>query len=327
MYDIARKAGVSQTAVSFVLNDHPQAKHLSQETRDKIFSAAKKLDYRPNLAAKSLSTGKSHTVTLTISNTDELTCARMAGFEKRLRKDGYMANIIFASRTEEENDNDFFDNLIKSNPAGVVFFPTDPAKASRCAKKLKKMNIPCVALGINAPGIDSIFIDRSIGVVEAVVYLYERGYKRVAYLGIQEESRLKGYKAALKLHKQTPIFLSANIDEIDPVARGRLATEEFLKMDKRPDAILCHTDKVALGFMQELHRRGIRIPEEVAIVGFNDVMAASTSYPPLTTIAQPKEETGTLLAEVILRKINGDKKQLDKKRDTLPTKLIIRETT
>lgn len=333
MYDIAREAGVSQTAVSFVLNRHPRAERLNEATREKVLVIAKKLNYRPNLTAKSLSTGKSHSVGLVIpAAKGELMFTRIAGFERFLRENGYMVNLLFTDPAifakDEEQDKVLFDEVMKSNPAGVAFFDPDPSRVVEVVRRLKKINLPYITMDIDVKGIDSIFIDRSKGVYDAVRYLYERGYERIAYLGIPERFRMAGYEKALDLSGRSPVYIGKDAENTDDLFEfGRRSVTSLIEHPEKLDAVQCYSDDVALGVLAGLHQHHIRIPTEMAVVGFNGIKASAMSYPALTTIAQPQESAGRLAAEILLKKINGEIESGKAIREMIDTTLIVRHTT
>lgn len=170
-------------------------------------------------------------------------------------------------------------------------------------------------------------IDRGQGVREAVLLLAERGRKRIAFLGpTDDRTRLDGYEAALRTLGRKPLLLDYPGEEIDALREaGR--TVAALPARARPDAVVIHADHIALSFLAGLHDRGVRVPEEIALVGFDDRSAAALAWPPLTTIAQPAGEIGKAGAEVLLAKIAGEKKPKGGWSRVFSTRLIVRETT
>ena len=333
MYDIARDAGVSQTAVSFVLNNDKRSAKLKKETRERVLKSARKLNYRPNLFAKSLSTGKSYSTSVIISSTDELTLARVAGFESYCRHHGYIVNFTFATPAYNEDEAKFAENIfseiLKSNPAGVAFFSDQTDLALKNVGWLKERGVPYITFQLDKDGIDSVLIDRTTGINEAVKYLYDLGYERIAYLGKRDNFRLKGYQEAVAEKNKEPIYIGFDsvLHKKELFEFGERAVEKYLEMPEKPDAVQCYSDEMALGFISGLHKNKVRIPEDVAVIGFDDIHAASMSYPLLTTVRQSMEEAGVAVAKILLSKIKGEVAPETGWNKILPTRLIVRNTT
>lgn len=333
MIDVARKAGVSQTAVSFVLNRDPRAEKLRRETCEKVLKVARELDYHPNQIARSLRTGKSHSISVVAGLTHEVAFAQIVGFTSHMRDQGYMTNLTFNPWTGQEVDEDMARKLmaeiVKSNPEGVAILNGPPVLAAMIANRPKGQSIPCFALEIDAPGVDSLFIDRFTGTYEAVKYLLEkRGRERVAYLGPRGNFRWGGYCQAVEDAGKEPIALPGleKLTENDSFPVGVRSAEALMELPSRPDAVQCYNDDMAVGVLTGLRERGVRVPDDMAVIGFNDVKIATMCQPRLTTIAQAKEEAGRRVAENLLKKINGEPAPEGGWNATLPTKLVIRES-
>ena len=201
---------------------------------------------------------------------------------------------------------------------------------------LEEINIPYVILaGPSHCAFDHVRIDRQQGVYEAVKYLSKNGRKKIAYAGLGGEhsrTRLDGYERAIQEIGQEPIILLEK--EATPKHLGDLEyktgielAQKFLGLDSLPDAVQTHSDNFALGFMAALHDNGIKIPEQVAVVGFDDLEMASYSWPELTTVQQPSRDQGTVAAEILYQKIQGTQKPKGGWSKVLPTRLIIRKST
>ena len=185
-------------------------------------------------------------------------------------------------------------------------------------------------------GVDAIRIDRQQGVYEAVKYLNETGRKHIAYVGFTTGrphdplfyatgTRLQGYVRAMsELGKHTMIIPLPL--EIGNYEGGKGAIEPFLKLSPQPDAVQVFADDMAMGFLAALHEHGIRVPQDVAVVGFNGCPYGQLAWPPLTTVAQPLSAVGERAAEVLLDKLEGKPAPVGGWSESLPTSLLLRET-
>ena len=256
--------------------------------------------------------------------------AQLAALEQALREAGYLVSTAFhldpASRAQGER---IIRELIGQNPAGVALLGHDPYVLEYVLPSvmtpLLRARLPYVILDPRGPvSHDAVNIDRGHGVKEAVRLLVGRGARRIAFLGPRDDrTRLDGYETALAALGRKPLLL--DFPGLDHAAL-REAGRKLAGMTKRPDAVVVHADQIALPFLAGLHDRGIRVPEEVALVGFDDRPAAALAWPPLTTIAQPSREIGRAGADILLRKIAGERKPPDGWSRTFPTRLVIRES-
>jgi len=320
--DVAEAAGMSVRTVKRALSGEG---YVSLEAMEKVVAAAEKVQYRPNLAARTLKTGKSSEVAVVLGSIDELHMEKMAGFEQVLRAAGYSVHILFSAERETgEAGGDLMTAIMNRSPAGVALFPVPSVGRRKMVQVLSDANIPYIALDTRMDDTDAVRIDRQAGVQEAVSYLAEQGRKRIAYVGPTfDRSRLDGYEAAMKMLGMDPIIVA--VDRLTPDG-VKAATDEMLAMDSRPDAIQTYSDVVAMGLLSELHEQGVPIPEDIAVIGFDDRHCAALAWPALTTVAQPNREVGALAAEILLEKIAGNSAPEDGWTRSLPTRLIVRDS-
>jgi LacI family transcriptional regulator len=321
--DIAAEAGVSVRTVSRVLTGSGYAK---QATREKVQAAARRLGYRANRHARSLRTARSYEVAVAAWSTDELYMAKVAAFERTLRGSDYAVTMLFGQSAGSGSAGELMDELITRRPAGVALFTPPDRSTVDCARRLAQAGTPYVVFD-SSDDVDAIRIDRQQGVYEAVLYLAATGRQRIAYLGTRKDtSRLQGYQRAMDQLGREPILLdyAHNHDGIrDLRLTGRRVAERF----DRPDAVQAYSDEVAMGFLAGLHEAGLTVPDDLALVGFDDRLAASWAAPPLTTVAQPNEQVGQAAADMLLRKIANERRPPDGWSRVLPTRLVVRETT
>lgn len=325
--EIAEAAGVSIRTAGRALKDNG---YVRAETRQAVQAAAKRLRYRPNRYARGLKTSRSYEVTVVAWSYDELHMAKIAGLEHALRTADYSVNVLFefppdSSAFFDSFFDSFYEEVLDRPSAGVVIFGSGPIPVSVWAERLAGADVPYVFLDEKSSVLDAIRIDRQQGVYEAVRYLARQGRRRIAYLGLMEETRLVGYHRALRELDRQPIHLdltgSANLH-----AAARQCGRELAGLPSRPDAVQAYSDKVAMAFLAGVHEAGLRVPNDLAVVGFDDRATAALTYPPLTTVAQPNWDVGVAAAEMLLKKIDGEKAPVVGWSRTLPTQLVVRES-
>lgn len=331
LLEIARAANVSKSTVSLVLNNSPNAFPISEATRQSVLESAKALGYRPNAAAKALATGRSHTVLMVAFDLwDENLAERLRGTEAYPVPSGYSIGMCtmdaaagFLAYTE----------LLRSGQADGVLLtgvstPDTYPMLRDLAQEAKEEGIPVVALADAFPRehVEIVAdIEDQKGAEDAVRHLIQHGHSRIALLGVKDQrwatNREKGYRAALE---------NAGI-AADPsliVLGDRSQTWAYnttLDLCKSLDfsAIFAVTDNMAVAAMLALHTSGKRVPEDCAIIGFdnNEKMTKYTN-PPLTTVDNPFFDTGRQAAEMLIDMIEG--RPLTNK--PLPASLVIRQS-
>jgi len=324
--DLAAEARVSIRTVNRVLKKDG---YVHEKTRRVVERAVNKLGYSPNLAARTLKTAKSHFVAVLTFTEDELRMAQLAALEQRLRESDYLVSMTFHSEFRQKSKAvRIVEELIGQNPAGIVLLGHDPLVARHILPALMpaviRSGLPYVLIDPRGTRYDSVTIDRARGVYDAVHYLARRGARRIAFLGTQEErTRLDGYEQALKELARPALYVDyPGTDHEALRATGR----RFAAQKKRPDAVVAHSDYIALAFLAGLHDARVDVPGAVALIGFDDRLAARFAWPPLSSVAQPSLEIGRAGAEIILKKIAGEPAPPDGWSQSFPTRLVIRES-
>jgi len=324
--DLAAAAKVSIRTVNRVLKNDG---YVHAKTRQAVEAAIRKFGYQPNLAARALKTARSHFIAVLTFTEDELRMAQVAALEQRLRQADYLVSMTFHFESRQKaRAGQIVRELVGQNPAGVVLLGHDPFVGRYVLPSLIppiiRSGLPYVLIDPRGTTHDAVTIDRARGVYDAVHYLAKRGARRIAFLGTREErSRLDGYEQALKELGRSAIYVDYPGTEIEALrATGR----KFAVQKKRPDAVVAHSDYIALAFLAGLHDAGVDVPGDVALIGFDDRAAARYSSPALTTIAQPSRDIGEAGAEIILKKIAGKRRPINGWSQSFPTRLVIRET-
>lgn len=328
--DIAKKAGVSTTAVSIALNNR---KGVSEKTRRRIIRIANEMDYHPNLTARTLISKRSYTIGYIVTNITDPYYSELAfGIEEKANTLGYQVILTNTSGSLEKEASSI-QMLMSRGVDGIIFSTVtvdDPNLNQLIDQKFPFVVINRVPL--NHPSvdkIDSVIIDSYAGGYKAVEHLCRMGHERIAVVaGSMKTStareRTRGGEQALKdngLKPSPKYFFECDYD----FAKAYAAGQNILKLKPRPTAIVSHDDNMALGARDAVLEAGLRIPEDIALVGFDDINYARLQSIELTTISQKKYEMGTLSTEMLINKI--EKKSINMvNKVVLDAELIIRRS-
>ncbi len=306
--DVARQAGVSQTTVSLVLNNAVIG--IPPETRQRVLDVAQDLGYVPDRAARSLRTNKSYTIASIIPDiTNPFYPALERGIQDQANAQGYDL-IIYNTDGEPDKEQKALHSALQSRVDGIVV--TLFHHGVHSLMPLIEQNIAIVRLEpqYKAPGaypIDNLYLNNAAASQELVTHLIERGHRRIGLLAGAVgpgEMRVEGYRQALAAHQIDPderlIHRVAFTEE-----GGYAGMQRLLASSPRPSAVFAANDMMALGAMMAIHEAGLRVPEDVAVAGFDDIPAARLVNPPLTTVTQFQVEWGRRAAELLLERING----------------------
>jgi LacI family transcriptional regulator len=329
--DVARKANVSHTTVSRALNNKSRIRN---ETKEKILAIARELSYRPDFIARSLVMRKTKTLGLVITNIANPFYTELAqGIEATARELGY--NIIFCStHSDLSTEKHHIDMLQSKGVDGIIFSSAhmdDPnilgltEEAFPIVLVNRRTYHPTVREKVDYVGIDNI-----LGGFLAVEHLIRLGHHRIGVIGGSSESsvgfeRLEGGKKAMASYGLEAIgdyFLEGDFLK----GSGYRGGEEFLGMADPPSAVFATNDYMALGAYQAIIEGGQRVPEDIALVGFNDIEFTATKGVELTTIGQKKYRMGALAVKILVEKIEGGESKPPTKEIFLKPELIIRKT-
>ncbi|MDD5539222.1 MAG: LacI family DNA-binding transcriptional regulator [Candidatus Neomarinimicrobiota bacterium] len=332
--DIAKKAGVSISTVSLVLNNKGYVK---PETRQKIINAIQELNYKPSRSARKLATRTNGNIGFIIWESHfyevEMFYSQVfLGMEYAARRsDSY---ILLTTVKEEFDPKTDLPRFLKYNDVdGVALAGRVPHEL---ALYLENERIPFVLVDYNIPGkkYNSVQIDNYNGAYSAVQHLIESGRRRIGFVGgtffhSSIKERYRGLKECIEHYQimdadQIARYTFVEDTETSP-AIGEKGISSLLKNDQKPDAVFCCNDTTAMGVIKELHKRQIKIPDDIAVVGFDDIPNAAYSAPRLTTVKVPKlvlgKEAFNLLNEVIENPLEPPQTRI------IATTLVKREST
>ncbi|BCJ96086.1 LacI family transcriptional regulator [Anaerocolumna cellulosilytica] len=302
--DVARESGVAISTVSNVLN-HVDV--VSEETKRKVLEAAHKLNYVPNMNAKFLKTNKKNTVGLFLPSIQgDFYKMLMQAVHLRCKLQGYLLNIYVSNENTSE---EIYSMIISSGVEGAIVL--NEGLSDQFIERIRLTGLPVVFIDreIEGKGISSVIIDNTVGAALAMEYLIKQGHRRIGYIhGIHnydDEARFGTYVNVLNKYSlpvDEAIILRGYFEEAVAYSEMRVL---LLKKIPLPDAVFCANDEMAWGCIRALTEAGIRVPEAVSVMGFDDNTLAAYYKPALTTVHSPVTELGNISAEEIIRLMKG----------------------
>jgi len=326
--EIAKELGIAPSSVSRALNNHPA---ISTKTRDAVIELARKLNYQPNLLALNLLKKRTNTIGVIVPEiTSYFFSSIISGIQDLLNPMG--VNMIIGQSNESfEEEKSLIRTFASIRVDGFLISPSSETKNFEHLLILTENNIPLVIFDRDCEGIevDKVFVDEYKGAFQAVEYLIKTGCRRIAHIAgppslSTAKHRLEAYKDALKLH-DIPVrdeyiieaegFMPEN--GIDP-------TKQLLALPTPPDAIFTINDGVAIGAMYVIKEAGIKIPDDISIIGFDDDPHSCYFKPSLSTVWQPTYEMGMLSARILMKRVNSNNDLTNIRLEKLFPELIVR---
>ncbi|HEY8344339.1 MAG TPA: LacI family DNA-binding transcriptional regulator [Bacillota bacterium] len=324
--DIARIAGVSPSTVSGVINNNGR---VGKETKEKILKVIKELNYRPNAVAKGLRSKNTRTVGLLLpSITNPFYPGFARGVEDTAHSYGYNVFLCNSDRSLEK-EKEYIETLLYKQVDGLIFAAPIVGKKEIVSAVEHGAHVVVVSETLNLPLVDEVWINYVGGAKAITQYLIELGHERIGFIGglpglRRSQDRLAGYKLALK-KAGIPV-------EEELIKLGDFTYESgyeqglgLLKLQKRPTAIFAANDLMALGVLAALEDNKVKVPEEMSVVGYDDIELASYIRPKLTTVHLPNYEAGRLAMEALIKRRDNEFPKT-KIRVTMETSLVIRES-
>ena len=337
IYDVAKKSGYSPTVVSHVLNNNPR---VSEKAKAIILATVRQLGYKANLAARELGLKKTRLIGIIVRDIIyPFFPSIVESIEETAFRHGY-TTILCNSAGNLAREATYVDVLTRRKVAGIIATPVQAEKNnSRLFLELKRTGVPIVFVDRNLPKVDTDYVitDGLKGGYEATKYLIQLGHTRIGCIEPSSEvtTRVNGYKKALE---ESGIQFQENlIARRKPVAeeRGKIGNEidgyegakQLLQMHERPTAIFATNDVMAFGAERAIREAHLRIPQDISLVGFDDVRFSSFLGVPLTTVKQPTHEIGQTAATLLISRIEQDNWRRRISRIILEPRLVIRESS
>lgn len=322
---VAQHVGLTPGTVSAVLNDAPSARSIPQDTKNRIHAAAKELSYHPNFFARTLRNKRTYTIGVIAEEIgDSYGSAIISGIEQYLRKRGYFF-LTVAHRHDPELLGQYSRLLSERGVEGIITVdttvneaPTLPTVAVAGHKKLK--------------GVTNIVLDHRHAAALALKYLKEMSHERIAFMKgnpLSSDSNDR-WDAICEVAKGMGVKIDsdlvAQIDTDDPTPMlGYPFTKQLLARGKPFTALFAYNDISAIGAIRALQEQGLRVPQDVSVMGFDDIPGAAFHFPSLTTVRQPLNRMGEVAAQSLLERIEGKKEYPSE--IAIEPELVVREST
>ncbi|MGJ7555286.1 LacI family DNA-binding transcriptional regulator [Variovorax sp. RB3P1] len=334
--DVALQAEVSVTTVSHVVND---TRHVSAKVRERVELAIRELGYVPNAMARSLKSNTTSTLGMLIPNSSNPYFAEIVRIvEDRCFAAGYTL-VLCNTDDEPQRQSVYLKVLAERRIDGLIVVSTGAGTgtddSASLAKQLHGLRVPTVLVDreIDDPACDLVETAHMQGGLLAVRHLLSLGHKRIACIGgpvgvMPSEQRVEGWRMALAESGATPDIADAGA----LLWRGGFTSQggyeamhAILRTERKPSAVFVCNDLMAIGALRAAHESGVRVPDELSIVGFDDIELSAYMSPPLTTVAQPKERIGALAVDMLLERVSG--KRRDALKVVLQPELRVRAST
>ena len=325
IFDIAKESGVSYSTVSRTLSGFEFVK---ASTREKVLAAAKKLGYVPNQQARSLAGGPSHLVGVLVPTlTNDYIIQILQGIDDELTHSNYNL-ILYTTNRHQGSEGTYVATIMNGAADGLLMVA--PFMTDTYLQSISDNDFPFVLIDQDDQTSDTMVINATNrdGAYAATKYLIELGHQRIAYLaGLPQLNsaieRLAGYKAALEDYGIP--FYEKYVTQGDFESHvGYRATLDLLSLKEPPTAIFGANDLSALGAMEAIRERGLEIPNDISVIGFDDIPQAAVAYPKLTTVRQPLNQMGREAVRLLLKRMATP--DLETRRIRLDTKLIVRDS-
>lgn len=334
--DIAKELDITASTVSRALKNHPR---ISDTTKKAVWKMVEKLNYQPNNIAAALRKGKSNIIGVIVPTSDRHFFASVIrGIEEVIRDEGY--NLIIC-----QSDDQFLkeqlniDALLQIQVDGIIASIAKETTDISHFEKIKNRGVPLVLYDRVSESLDvnAVVTDDYLGAYKSVTHLIEQGCKRIAHFAGHQhiniyKDRLNGYLDALKEHdlmiEDDLIIESDLIKDTDRILNtGREIGGQLLQLSDPPDGVFSSSDFAAMGAIQLFKEKGIKIPEEIALVGYSNDFSASVIEPSLTSVDQHTKRMGNFAAQLFLDQIKSKDEEFTPRKTLLNPKLVIRASS
>ncbi|QUW21338.1 substrate-binding domain-containing protein [Sporosarcina sp. Marseille-Q4063] len=326
--DVAKKARISKSTVSQYLNKRYE--YMSVETRERIKETIEELGYQPNIVARSLTQKSTSTIGVIVANILHAFSTQIIRTIEDYCNERDLHIIVCNADDKPEKEKRYIDMLLAKQVDGLIIFPT--GGNLDLYERLQKQNYPLVFVDRAVKEIDvsSVMLDNALASELAVNHFVQKGYSRIGILTSEvvrnvstRIERVAGFKRAMLMNG-----MEVNEDFIKSVNVERVqeAFHEMFSLEKRPEAIIAGNDLTLFEILKYVNENNIKVPDDLALIGIDDVGFASIYSPPLTTIAQPTVEMGKKAASLLVKKINKDTDEAYKSEYRFEPKLIARDS-
>jgi len=298
--DVAQQAGVSTATVSHVIN---KTRFVTEPTRDRVLKAIESCNYYPNAHARSLASGRSHTIGLLVSDISNPFFPELVkSIEVAASERGY-DTILASSNYDSARTSDYVRRMVGRRVAGVLLMTSEVDQ--QLINELVDLEVPAVFYNLEPTGgrVSNVIIDCQVGIDQAISHLVSLGHSRIVHLagpratraGIQRLDAFRHSMARL-IPGPNPVVYEGDVR----VESGRHAATKMLAAGHLPTAVLAANDMMAFGLINELRSAGLSVPRDISVIGFDDIAFAELSDPPLSTVSLPRIELGQKVVEALM---------------------------
>lgn len=332
--DIARQLNISPTTVSRALKNDSR---ITLEVRQKVNGVAKKVGYRPNLLARGLVSSRTHTIGYIVDNLSWSYFSELAECVQAATEEYDYHSYVYSSLKNAENERKGIESFFARGVEGLLISAMEAEENMPIYGELAQRNFPIVFLN-DIPGLeaDVVVTDNFLGATKAMEHLNLLGHRKIMFIGPKEETsfkvqRLAAYRRALQYKERLEDLIWCQ--ENDPLCGYRVVKSTSFS-SIRPSAVFAHNDIIALGVYRGLREIGLKIPDDVSIVGYDDLDACQLVYPPLTSVGVPLRELAHIAVELLMRRIEETRKSSGEPASTrtrqrimVTPKLVARNST
>lgn len=324
IYDVARLANVSIATVSKVMNDNGK---ISDKTRKKVFEVMQHLHFKPSMVATALTGKKTYTLGLLISDLANPFFAEIArSVEDRAHELGFSV-VMCSTDNDSQKEAKSISLLRQKSVDGFII--ASGFQNHLILRKVIEEHVPIALISqdISSLAVDCVTVDDFLGGYQVTRHLLDLGHQNVAVFAEKTRSskeRIRGFKqaveeAGIRFQDRMVIFCDTSVDG------GKQKADQLMDWPNRPTAIFACNDLLAVGVMESAREWGLKIPDDLSVVGFDNTILATSVDPPLTSVAQPIQEMGRQVVELLIARIEGRKKM--KRRVILLPELVFRRST
>jgi LacI family transcriptional regulator, galactose operon repressor len=339
--DVARESGYSASTVSIVLNNAPLSRYIPADTKLRIESTARRLGYRPNPLARSLRSQHSNVVGVMVFDiTDPYCTPILRGIENSLYQGNHLS-LLADAHNEPRRFERYLEMLLDRRVEGLIIIANWLVMDIKLLADLTRKHVPTVIVGreIDVESVSAVSVDNEAGAISALEHLYNLGHRDIAFIrgpkslasGGQRWKGIRSFAQSAKISLD-PKRIAEVPESLDPNSSfeaGANLTAELLRRGGSFTALMAFDDMTALGALRALMKKGVRVPEDCSVIGFDDVAQAALAVPSLSTVRQPMESMGSISAGMILDSISGadQKRDVTPVRRRVPAELVAREST
>ncbi|WP_304231777.1 LacI family DNA-binding transcriptional regulator [Jiulongibacter sediminis] len=326
--DIARELGVSISTVSRALRGMPE---INPETKDRIVKYAEEIDYQPNMVATSLVKQNSHLIGVLVPNMDFFFSTAVKGIDEAAMEAGYTV-VISQSNESYGREVANAQRLFNSQVEGLIVSTSSETQQLDHFRRIQNKSVPFVIFDRDIPGFNApkVLLNNEEGGYLATKHLIQQGCQKIGFLGAQENlaisiGREAGYRRALEeagIPFKSSLIIRGEFDKDD----AYMKTMELLRQQNRVDGLFAVSDRLAIGAYMAIKDKGLTMPDDIALVGFNDEPITSLLMPSISSVSQPAFEMGKMAARLFIEQLNSDE-ELEHKIEVFKPELKIRDSS